>query len=92
MIGLFYVNLGAIQCNIAGKSREAVVTLQKAIPVLEEVNNKRRLCEAYNYLANAYRTLGQTDSAMICLQSLEEWLANFGRTWSVIVIIRPVPL
>lgn len=76
MIGLFYVNLGAIQCNIAGKSREAVVTLQKAIPVLEEVNNKRRLCEAYNYLANAYRTLGQTDSAMICLQSLEEMVGE----------------
>lgn len=76
MIGLFYVNLGAIQCNITGKSREAVVTLQKAIPVLEEVNNKRRLCEAYNYLANAYRTLGQTDSAMICLQSLEEMVGE----------------
>lgn len=72
MIGLFYVNLGAIQCNVPGKIRDGIATLQKAIPVLKEVNNKRRLCEAYNHLANAYRGLGQIDSAMVCLQSLDE--------------------
>ncbi|MDO4165283.1 MAG: tetratricopeptide repeat protein [Bacteroides sp.] len=71
MIGIFYVNLGAIQISMPEKKREAIATLQKAIPVLESVNNKRRLCEAYNHLTNAYLYLEQADSAMYYLHKLE---------------------
>ncbi len=71
MIGICYVNLGAILCNIEGKREESIATLRKALPVLQKVNNERRLCEAYNHLTNAFRKLGQTDSAMVYLRKLD---------------------
>ncbi len=71
MTGICYVNLGAIQCNVDSMREEGIATLLKAVPVLEEVNNKRRLCEAYSYLANAFRMQGQRDTAMGYLDKLD---------------------
>lgn len=72
MIGICYVNLGAIQCNVASMREEGIATLLKAVPVLEEVNNRRRLCEAYSYLANAFRMKGRQDTAMAYLDRLDK--------------------
>ncbi len=54
-IGTCYVNLGAIQTRLVQMRAEGIATLLKAIPILEEVNDRRLLCDAYNYLVNAYR-------------------------------------
>ena len=72
MQGSCYVNLGAVQCNIKNMHEEGIATLKKAIPLLMEVNNKRRLCEAYVYLADAYRRGGEWDVAMQYLNRLEK--------------------
>lgn len=72
MIGICYINLGAIMCNISGRREEGITVLQKAIPILEEVNNRRRLCEAYSYLINAYRQNGQQKTAMDYLGKLDK--------------------
>ena len=72
MIGVCYVNLGAIMCNISGRREEGIAVLQKAIPILEEVNNRRRLCEVYSYLINAYRQNGQQKAAMDYLGKLDK--------------------
>lgn len=72
MQGVCYVNLGAIQCNIEELRKDGIATLKKAIPLLMEVNNKRRLCEVYGYLSGAYRNLGKLDAATIYLERLEQ--------------------
>lgn len=72
MIGVCYVNLGAIQCNVAKTREKGIVSLLKAVPILEEVNNKRHLCETYSYLANAFRMKGQQETAMIYLNKLDK--------------------
>lgn len=71
-IGTCYVNLGAIRCKVDGLRAEGIVTLQEAIPILEQVNDRRQLCNAYNYLVNAYRTDGNTDAAMHYLHLLDK--------------------
>ena len=51
---------------------EGIDTLLKAIPFLEQVNDRRQLCNAYNYLVNAYRLDGNLDMAMQYLQKLDK--------------------
>lgn len=71
MQGVFYVNLGIIQCNSPQKRKEGIATLQKAIPLLEQVNNKRRLCEVYNCLTNVYIEDNKLLEAGIALNHLD---------------------
>lgn len=72
-IGTCYVNLGAIQTRLVQMRAEGIATLLKAIPILEEVNDRRLLCDAYNYLVNAYRMDGNLNQAMYYLQNLISW-------------------
>lgn len=72
LIGICYVNLGAIKCNVKGEESEAIELLQKAVPIFQETSNKRRLCEAYCHITNAFRKLGQIDSAMVYLQKVDK--------------------
>ena len=72
MEGVCYINLGAILCNIESLREEGIVMVKKAIPLLIEVNNKRRLCEAYVYLADAYRRGGNLNAAVEYLNLLEK--------------------
>lgn len=53
-IGTCYVNLGAIQTRLVQMRAEGIATLLKAIPILEEVNDRRLLCDAYNSEAIVY--------------------------------------
>ncbi len=71
-IGTCYVNLGAIQTRLVQMRAEGIATLLKAIPILEEVNDRRLLCDAYNYLVNAYRMDGNLNQAMYYLQKLDK--------------------
>ena len=52
-IGTCYVNLGAILVRMEKMRTEGIDTLLKAIPFLEQVNDRRQLCNAYNYLVDA---------------------------------------
>lgn len=72
MEGICYVNLGAIQCNMADTRAEGIATLQKAVPILEEGNNRRRLCEAYDYLVNACRQMNQRELAKEYLVKMDK--------------------
>ena len=72
MEGVCYINLGAILCNIESLREEGIVMVKKAIPLLIEVNNKRRLCEAYVYLTDAYRRGGNLNAAVEYLNLLEK--------------------
>lgn len=71
-IGTCYVNLGAIQYRIKGMRAEGIATLLKAIPILEQVNDRRQLCNTYNYLVNAYRMDGNLNAALQYLQKLDK--------------------
>lgn len=71
-IGTCYVNLGAIQIRLNEMRAEGIATLLKAVSLLEEVNDRRLLCNAYNYLVNAYRLEGNLDNAMHYLQKLDK--------------------
>lgn len=71
MQGLFYVNLGIIQCKLPEKRKEGIVSLQRAIPLLEQVNNKRRLCEVYSCLTNVFIAEHLIDKAEKSLANLE---------------------
>lgn len=71
-IGTCYVNLGAIQARVVEMRTEGIATLLKAIPILEQVNDRRLLCDAYNYLVNAYRLGGDLNMAMQYLQKLDK--------------------
>lgn len=70
-VGTCHINLGVIQLQIEDKKREGIRNLLRAVDILSEAGNKRRLCEAYNHLTLAYTETGQTDSAMIWLQRLD---------------------
>lgn len=73
MQGIFYVNLGVIQCNLPSMRKQGIASLQKAIPLLEQVNNKRRLCEVYTCLTNVYiddNKLSEAEMALSYLDSL----------------------
>lgn len=72
LVGICYVNLGAIQCKMADTREEGIATLLKAIPILTEVNNGRRLCEAYYHMVNVYRQQGRKDMAMMYLEKLDK--------------------
>lgn len=72
MEGICYVNLGAIQCNMEDTRNAGIATLQKAIFILEECNNRRRLCEAYDYLVNACRQMGQLEEAKGYLSKMDK--------------------
>lgn len=71
-IGTCYVNLGAILVRMEKMRTEGIDTLLKAIPFLEQVNDRRQLCNAYNYLVNAYRVDRNLDMAMQYLQKLDK--------------------
>jgi len=71
-IGTCYVNLGAIQARVESMRAEGIATLLKAIPILEQVNDRRQLCNVYNYLVNAYRLDGHLDMATQYLQKLDK--------------------
>ena len=71
-IGTCYVNLGAILVRMEKMRTEGIDTLLKAIPFLEQVNDRRQLCNAYNYLVNAYRVDGNLGMAMQYLQKLDK--------------------
>lgn len=72
MLGICYVNLGSIQSNVVELRTKGIATLQKAIPLLVEVNNQRRLCEVYSYLVNVYRQKGDLTSALVYLNKLDK--------------------
>lgn len=71
-IGTCYVNLGTIQARQSELRTEGINTLLKAIPMLEEVNDRRQLCVVYDYLVNTYRKDGQLDVAKQYLQKLDK--------------------
>ena len=71
-IGTCYVNLGAILVRMEKMRTEGIDTLLKAIPFLEQVNDRRQLCNAYNYLVNAHRLDGNLGMAMQYLQKLDK--------------------
>ncbi len=71
MMGVCYVNLGGIQTNYGPQLDEGIATLKKAVSLLMEVNNRRRLCEAYSFLTNAYRLKGEQDTALVYLSQLD---------------------
>lgn len=71
MLGICYVNLGSIQTNSRLQLDEGIATLKKTVALLKEVNNRRRLCEAYSFLTNAYRLKGEQDTALVYLASLD---------------------
>lgn len=71
-IGTCYVNLGAIQYRLKETRTEGIATLLKAIHMLEPVNDRRLLCNAYNYLVNAYLMDENLDAAMLYLQKLDK--------------------
>ena len=88
-IGTCYVNLGAIQTRLVQMRAEGIATLLKAIPILEEVNDRRLLCDAYNYLVNAYRMDGNLNQAMYYLQKLDK-LAHEMHPMTKPAVSRPV--
>lgn len=71
MLGICYVNLGGIQSNYPPRLDEGIANLQKGVAILKELNNRRRLCEAYSFLANAYRQKGEMDTALAYLSQLD---------------------
>lgn len=71
-VGACYVNLGAIQIRVAEMRAEGITALLKAISILEQVNDRHLLCDAYNYLVNAYRMDGKLNLAMEYLQKLDK--------------------
>lgn len=71
MQGVFYVNLGIIQCKLPQKRQEGILSLQKAISLLEQANNKRRLCEVYNCLTTIYLEDGKLLQAEVALSHLD---------------------
>lgn len=71
-IGVCYVNLGGIQVRVVEMRAAGIATLLKALPLLEQTNNKRQLCTAYNYLVNVYRMDGNLDAAKQYLQKLDK--------------------
>lgn len=71
MMGICYVNLGGIQVNYPPQLDAGIATLQKGISLLKEVNNRRRLCEAYSFMVNAYWQKGEFNTAKAYLSSLD---------------------
>ena len=71
-IGACYVNQGAILVKMADMRAEGIAILLKAIPILEQVNDRRLLCDAYNYLVNAYRLEENLNAAMEYLRKLDK--------------------
>lgn len=72
MVGLFYLNLGAIQCKIPELLLQSVATIEKSLELLNQAGNMRRLCEAYNYLVIIHLQLDQSDKAEKYLTLLDE--------------------
>lgn len=72
MVGLFYLNLGAIQCKVPDLLLQSVATIEKSLELLNQAGNMRRLCEAYNYLVIIHLQLGQSDKAEKYLTLLDE--------------------
>lgn len=72
MVGLFYLNLGAIQCKVPKLLSQSVATIEKSLELLKQAGNMRRLCEAYNYLVNIHLQLDQSDKAENYLTLLDE--------------------
>lgn len=71
MKGTCLVNLGIVKCSIKGREREGIAHLLQAAALLEKINNRRRLCEAYSFLANIYVQIGKEDIAAGYLQKLD---------------------
>lgn len=71
-IAACYANLGLMQVKVVELRTEGISTLLKAIPILEEVNDKKQLCNVYNYLIFAFRKDGQLDVAKQYLQKLDK--------------------
>lgn len=71
-IAACYANLGLMQVKLAELRTEGIDTLLKALPILEEVNDKKQLCNVYNYLIFAYRLDGKLDIAKQYLQELDK--------------------
>lgn len=72
MQGVFYVNLGIIQCKLPEKRQEGIISLQQAIPLLEQANNKRRLCEVYGCLTTVFIKENLLDKAKESLAHLDQ--------------------
>lgn len=70
--GTCLTNLGIVLYQLKGHEQESVDTLQRAVAVLSEVNNRRRLCEAYSFLANIYIQMDKESEATACLDKLEQ--------------------
>lgn len=71
MTGICLSNLGIIQCHVDSSRQEGIVHLQEAVSLLRKVNNRRRLCEAYSFLANAFVQEGEEKMATDYLDKLE---------------------
>ena len=79
MIAICHINLGAIQANLDTTRQQGIGHLLQAVDLLKQLDNRRRLCEAYNLLVNAYRQEGQLDVAQSYLNHLDS-LAHELRT------------
>lgn len=71
MTGICLSNLGIIQCHVDSSRQEGIDHLLEAVVLLRKVNNRRRLCEAYSFLANAFVQQGEEKRAADYLEKLE---------------------
>lgn len=49
VIGTCMTNLGIVLCRMPGHEQEGIQQLLQAVELLEKINNRRRLCEAYSF-------------------------------------------
>lgn len=71
VIGTCMTNLGIVLCRMPGHEQEGIQQLLQAVDLLEKINNRRRLCEAYSFLANIYVQVGEAEKAAVYLDKME---------------------
>lgn len=71
VIGTCMTNLGIVLCRMPGHEQEGIQQLLQAVELLEKINNRRRLCEAYSFLANIYVQVGEAEKAAVYLDKME---------------------
>ena len=71
VIGTCMTNLGIVLCRLPGHEQEGIQQLLQAVELLEKINNRRRLCEAYSFLANIYVQVGEAEKAAVYLDKME---------------------
>lgn len=76
VIGTCMTNLGIVLCRMPGHEQEGIRQLLQAVELLEKINNRRRLCEAYSFLANIYVQVGEEGKAASYLDKLDHLTAE----------------